>query len=134
MNLNLTAQVGGIIDLSIKRATGEIDYYGEFHNVMGQTLAVLDRHWPGYSMNFYTQSGSGNYSLSGTWTVANGKVTRASGGTIITSGYPTNGNLLVFGNGEQAYKLSNAVTVSSFDISKPLNIPSPTSITVYKTN
>jgi hypothetical protein len=129
---------GATVDISIRRSSGIIEDYGKIHNRLGvQFLESSYRYIPtnNYNyINFYTQSASGRYSLSGDWIVTNGKVTRNSGSTVITSGYPVNGNLIVFGNGEQAYKLTNTPTVSSFDISKPLNISTPTSITVYKTN
>jgi len=133
MNLNMVSKFGGVIDLAIKRNGGEVEQLGSFHNVIGSLATSNSRCYVDGSPTFYTQSASGEYSLSGTYIVENGVVKRSSGGVVFNSSYPTNGNLLKFGTGESAYR-TTFINLSSFTISKPLNISTPTTIQVYKTN
>jgi hypothetical protein len=135
--MKTTAKVGGILELEILRANGDVEYIGKIHNILGAAVLPSDRvpfSGPSSANNgvpyFYTQSSFGTEDLPGTFSQTGTTVTRESGAYVVSD--LTDGDIIQFATGEWAYVTSSALAASC-TVSKSQNVATTTAKR-YRTN
>jgi hypothetical protein len=134
--MKTSARIGGILDLSIIRANGDIEHIGKIHNVAGNIVNADERIPFNSSLSsntgvpfFGTQTTTGKVAMSGSFSQSGTTVTRESGSFDLTT--VSNGDLIVFSGGQRAYKTAS-IGASSCTVSKSQGV-STTTADRYKT-